>query len=633
MAPQRAQVEAVIKTIIRRITEKCANLGHSLSEALVAFMVKAIVIDPTNGLSVERPLTDNDISELIDNSVKLLTDKKSCSLETVKMQVFFDMNYTSREEMLEEHSIVTSRRLTPMSREICDSKARTRNDFDSLYRKMVAYVILASGLGSPTDIMVVRETTAALQSVYPQTELANFVALQYHDKQVQLEELCQIVTGIRLFNKECNKGGSGIEDLPKILNESLPSTTKSIDDALADAQETSYKITSFLLSDKVPNKSEAQRKLLLSVLYNRRQFEMYIRALMNDIILSARSTEATINEVSERMEFLKQTVQSKTAVPTGQVYPLFIAIARCWKKLQEEIVLVGITANTVTQLASYQSVCKEQLPDFELNKLLQENEVEVVTDVKRAEVTENQAAPEDGSAGSYHELIRKELASDLELIDAQNCPNINQIKFDLSGFCPITLIDHQGLVLPGLPHLGLLRYRENFYVTASNQAKGKFLNNDANTLDDILTHVNSLAAQSPELIGLIGLSRQFTGTGKYTGAKSTRPMLKRDSGCQTDTHFQPEGYIDKEYHWNEWELRRKAIRLSNLTHRVTHSTQTTLSHFKRENETQVYLPKVNGTQTKRENWSSVPQPKVFYAGLRGVRGPRNFRKLDITLEK
>ena len=629
MTAQRAQVEAVIKTIIRKITERCANLGHSLSEALVAFMVKAIVIDPTNGLSVERPLTDSDINELIDNSVKLLTDKKSCSLETVKMQVFFDMNYTSREEMLEEHGIVTNRRLTPMSREICDSKARTRNDYDSLYRKMVAYVILASGLGSPTDIVVVRETTAALQSVYPQTELANFVALQYHDKQTQLEELCHIVTGIRLFNKECNKGGSGIEDLPTILNESLPSTTKSIDDALADAQETSYKITTLLMKNSIDQPSEEQvqrRKLLLAVLYNRRQFEMYIRALMNDIILSARATEATIHDFTEKMAFLKNTVQSKTAVPTGQVYPLFISIAKLWKKMQEEIVLVGITANTVTQLSSYQSVCKEQLPDFELQKIIENENVQVISDVKRAEMVEAEGSTISAS------LIPKSLSNDLELIDAQNCPNINQIKFDLSGFCPVTLVKNNGLVLPGLPHLGLIRYRENFYVCSSNQAIKEYLSNDAGSLDDLLTKVNSLAAQSPELIGLIGLSRQFTGTGKYTGNKTTRPMLKRDSGCQTDTHFN-DGYIDKEYHWNEWELRRKAIRLSNLTHKVTHSSQTSQSHFKRDSETQVYLPKSNVTQTKRDNWTTLPNPTVYYAGLRGVRGPRNFRKIDITLEK
>ena len=118
-------------------------------------------------------------------------------------------------------------------------------------------MILSSGLGSPTDIVVVRETTAALQSVYPQTELANFVALQTLDKQTQLEELCQIVTGIRLFNKECNKGGTGIDDLPNILKHSIPATTQNIDNALVRAQEASYKLTSLILRKENSEKEKS----------------------------------------------------------------------------------------------------------------------------------------------------------------------------------------------------------------------------------------------------------------------------------------------------------------------------------------------------------------------------------------
>ena len=65
-----------------------------------------------------------------------------------------------------------------------------------------------------TEISVVREATAALQSVFPQTELGNFLSLSKRDKDRQLIELTQIVTGIRLFNKECGKGGEGIDNLP-----------------------------------------------------------------------------------------------------------------------------------------------------------------------------------------------------------------------------------------------------------------------------------------------------------------------------------------------------------------------------------------------------------------------------------
>ena len=39
-----------------------------------------------------------------------------------------------------------------------------------------------------------------------------------------------------------------------------------------------------------------------------------------------------------------------------------------------------------------------------------------------------------------------------------------------------------------------------------------------------------------------------------------KPVTKCDSGTQTDTHFM-ETNIVKSYEWNEWELRRKAIKL------------------------------------------------------------------------
>jgi len=42
---------------------------------------------------------------------------------------------------------------------------------------------------------------AALQSVFPQTELGTFMALSKLDKEKQLKELTSIVTGIRLFNR------------------------------------------------------------------------------------------------------------------------------------------------------------------------------------------------------------------------------------------------------------------------------------------------------------------------------------------------------------------------------------------------------------------------------------------------
>ncbi len=38
------------------------------------------------------------------------------------------------------------------------------------------------------------------------------MGMSKRDKERQLIELTHIVTGIRLFNKECGKGGEGIDD-------------------------------------------------------------------------------------------------------------------------------------------------------------------------------------------------------------------------------------------------------------------------------------------------------------------------------------------------------------------------------------------------------------------------------------
>ena len=65
-------------------------------------------------------------------------------------------------DFLEEHRRVLESRLQPVVREITDSRARTREELESLYRKIVSAVLLRSGLGSPTDIAVVREATGTL---------------------------------------------------------------------------------------------------------------------------------------------------------------------------------------------------------------------------------------------------------------------------------------------------------------------------------------------------------------------------------------------------------------------------------------------------------------------------------------
>lgn len=57
-----------------------------------------------------------------------------------------------------------------------------------------------------------REAAMALQSIYLPSEVTNFVTLSKKAKNKQLIELMSIVAGIRLFNKDCQRGGHGIDN-------------------------------------------------------------------------------------------------------------------------------------------------------------------------------------------------------------------------------------------------------------------------------------------------------------------------------------------------------------------------------------------------------------------------------------
>jgi hypothetical protein len=76
-----------------------------------------------------------------------------------------------------------------------------------------------------------------------------------------------------------------------------------------------------------------------------------------------------------------------------------------------------------------------------------------------------------------------------------------------------------------------------------------------------------------------------------------------------------------------------------LRTKLTHSVQTDFSNYRRENVTQTWQPKDQNSQTKVDNYTNIPNPKVYLAGLRGVERnvdgtfrKTNMIKTDLTLD-
>ncbi len=88
----------------------------------------------------------------------------------------------------------------PLTREIVECQVSSKLGLDALYSKLVSLIVLRSGLGNPTSGRVLREASAALQSIFPPTSLVKFMQQGRIDKRREIRELSLVVAGIRLFN-------------------------------------------------------------------------------------------------------------------------------------------------------------------------------------------------------------------------------------------------------------------------------------------------------------------------------------------------------------------------------------------------------------------------------------------------
>nr|XP_047935773.1 cilia- and flagella-associated protein 206 isoform X2 [Anser cygnoides] len=595
--------EGIIKIIICEVGQECATKGQAVSETLVAFMVKAVVLDPRNEFNVDQILTKKDVQNLIQLCVTRLLNTTNPSLSTIKMQVYFDMNYADRAELLREQHRVLEGRLAPLVRDITDSRPRVQDEMMKVYQMIVSYMLLSSGLGSPTDIEVVREVTAALQSIFPQTALVAFISLSKKDKEQQLKNLSMLVTGIRLFNKECGKGGKGIDDLPAILNEAIPSATRTVEDSLNTCHVLARCYTALL--ESMHEDQQRQRQLssfkLKEALFNVRQYEAFLCILMSDAITGAQEVEKMNVQFTTTMEQLKNTVQNKVSVDTKEVF--------------NEILLLSFLTNMTNSLQQFLETQSQLFPEEVLTSLLEG--VTVKTDEERIRETM-------GTRVNVSDF------EDQEWLFPETTADFDQLLIQYRGFCAHA-IGVKGLTLPGNPAIGILKHKDRCYVFSSKESAYIF----AQDPDKFIQLNVEKAKEHAELIHLLELRHQFEYLAPYTQARNAdkrlmKPTTKCDSSTQTDTHILPPSIV-RSYEWNEWELRRKAIKLANLRRKLTHAVQTDLSHLRRENSTQVYLPKDVSSQTKHDNSSNVPRPQIFLAGLRGgSSAATQMVKVDLT---
>ena len=193
------------------------------------------------------------------------------------------------------------------------------------------------------------------------------------------------------------------------------------------------------------------------------------------------------------------------------------------------------------------------------------------------------------------------------------------IKLEYQGFCIVTLLKREGLLVSGKPNI-VSKFKDKYMVFYNINSIQDFLDNPDSFLSDIIKYVK----KNSYLINLLNMTDDFPNANlsaifrdrDMTAFKYKSSAIMVDKDIQTPLHFYENGLIDPNYVWNEWELKKQALQLADIMKKKTVSCQTDLSHFRRENETQVWPMKDKSINTLVNKSTNQAIKKLYVSNLR-----------------
>lgn len=632
-------------------------------------------------MSIEKLLEkDSPSLEMCVVSMLSCDDLLICFIR-IKMQVDYDSTYHKEDTEVQKKLKARNKLIASHKMAIVEVEMQDSNDYEALttlYRKIFRFLLEFAPNSKGADRTVEREIAAALESVFPRVGLKAFIQLTYEEKTAQLLELARIILGIRLFNREEGRGGSGIDNMDKdgnilagVLSQDIDREVEFFKDAcnkyqkaiikahnqkrkkIYDAEKEAEERKNFQDDpdhhDEPVKKEEAKYNIFQPMevndymidrwskeLSNRRQYLGFLRSLQDETRFLQEKISAICEKIRLELLNVKQLVTNKASVPKEVVYPRFDALGTLWLQLYEEVVVMIARSNTFQALCKYRLSFNPTLAESYYMDQEDGKEGGIMSaDGKGAEgggaagaeakdakdgQSQGESLQVDGAEGGDVDLGSETFSSGAVLLSVENTPDFMLLPLELQGYCPWTIVEARGLLIPGKPSLGIVRYNNLYYVCDHAVAVRQFMKDP----DRYIAAIKDRALRNPEYIHLLRLQRWFPNASiakllkmheMESNNKSGQPLTK-DASTGTPTHF-IESYIDVNYHWNEWELRRRALKIVNLKDCLTTGMQTDQSHFRRDNETQVYEPREHGTQTKRDKGTNPPIVTTYAAGFRG----------------
>jgi hypothetical protein len=553
--------------------------------------------------------------------LELLSLNSDGVLETLKLQVIYELAHINEEDKIEQITKFFETEIHSLIKEITAFQNSTKKDFDSIqiHKKIFSFLLIktkqntlnsVNNFSNNNNIGVTseRELYAILDNVLPKSGLPPFVTLSAHDKIAQLNDLCNIIMGIRLYNAEVGKGGIGLMTFSDLKNHFTSDLLNSVNEYhlkisnLCDKYTTIYEKTDFSLvvETDLLEKLERIRKYIIYF----RQILTYLSTLRDDLNNSLTLINNLLVSYEKEIKLINEIVDKKLAITKEQVYPKFESLAKMYSKFQEQSFILNIRENVLNKMQNFveeNTISSSQPNEDVIKPFLYLLEQPVIRD-------DNLMNFEPGMYQNGVNILLPHTTIDFY-----------ETKLDYEGFCIVSILNREGLLVNGTPNL-IARYKDKNLVFSSMKKVQDFIEEP----DAYIEKIRQYVEKYPYLINLLNMTEEFPMANLsvlfrdkdlYT-YKYKSSSIQVDKSVQTLVHLHEEGYIDKDYVWNEWDLKKKAIQLADIMRKKTVSCQTILSHHRRENETQLYPLKEQSVNTTVSKATNLSIPKAYISDLR-----------------
>ena len=357
-----------------------------------------------------------------------------------------------------------------------------------------------------SDDEVLREIAAALESVFPRVGLKAFVSLSHSEKASQLKELARLILGVRLFNKVAGKGGAGLKNVPELAQSQSQNLLTSLHRQLDLVREQCEQYSDVLMSVRLGSSAARDAGLdspelmqrLKDELTNRRQLVAYLKSLSEEVGGDVSAIQASADAYRHEMEDLKRLVGARSSVPKEQVYPKFSTMASLWSSLQELQQRVQSRSRIYDVLTPFRDSFRAALT-LDMVKVARALKPHggarggVIVDGappaaaaapsaaddgvgSTADVGGDAKEPESKSGGATDAAPTPDADGDAPVrLSLESSPEFMQLPLEYQGYCPWTIVRRSGLLLPGDPTLGVVRYRNSNHVFTHEEALVEFM--------------------------------------------------------------------------------------------------------------------------------------------------------------